>query len=81
MLYPVNHFSPSQREYPIISRMVWSYHQMGYQITGNTFVDLQYDNPRSYCNTFLMKIVSLGANNKIDKVSLTIFETSAQQAG
>ena len=65
--------------------MVWSYQQMGYQITDNTLVDLQYDNPRSYCNTFTMKIKLLGANKMINLVSLKILENSdfsrALQAG
>ena len=52
------------------------YQKMGYQITDNTFVDLVYDRASTYCNTFMMKIVSVGANKRINQVSLTIFQNS-----
>ncbi|KKL11039.1 MAG: hypothetical protein KR126chlam4_00101 [Candidatus Anoxychlamydiales bacterium] len=86
MLYRVNDFSPSHREYPIVFRMKDCYQKMGYEVTDNTFVDLEYDNSFPYSHTFMMKIVSVGVNKRINQISLTIFQNNdslsiGQQAG
>lgn len=79
MIYQLSSFTSLHSEYPIIYKMEKFLQGMGYILNDSTLIELYFKTMESPNSLFCFNMVSIGANKKVNQVSLTIFKKDQQK--